>query len=334
VAGKEEAIVEGLVWNEDEGRGEKKVLVKLYRIYSKSGRVKVVGKTKTKADGSYKFIVEGSKSFLKANFYVRVRKPKGLIFTTVDGKESNINLLTGRTEQFRVKLGRTVSQNACLQSEGTLEGRGPRRTKYQKYRDDACRDAFGEGSMWDGHQVATDDGYTIRCTTPDGLGTVILTTVPLGTTEIDIDEGILPPGSTPIPDLFGGTLVDVGEPPLFCTRKICVVVFENPDRDWCQGPGEPGIEGVDVTFTILTPRTPPNVRPGIVDISFITLVTDSNGQACLPGISVNTIFGPTKVIVDLYDPTLPPLMQNLGTDPTMHLMTCKRTTYWDINGFE
>jgi 5-hydroxyisourate hydrolase-like protein (transthyretin family) len=133
-------IVKGLVWNEDEGRGEKKVLVKLYRIYSKSKKEKVVSKTKTKADGSYKFIVEGSKSFLKGDFYVRVSKPKGLIFTTVKGKGSFINLLTGRTELFRVKKGTTVSQNAYLQSEVTLEG--PQHTKYQEYRDKTCNDCW------------------------------------------------------------------------------------------------------------------------------------------------------------------------------------------------
>lgn len=352
-------IVQGLVWNEDEGRGEKNIVVKLYRIYSKSGRVKVVGKTKTKADGSYKFIVEGSKSFLRGDFYVRVRKPKGLIFTTVKGKESNINLLTGRTEHFRVKSGKKVSQSANLQSEETLEGPKGRRTKYQKYRDDACRAAFGKGSKWDGHQTRTSDGgYLIRCTTPDGLGTVVLTSfVDLsGIDEMEVDIGhcgcdlctcccretcdcchkcdkdnqqvhtaVLEAMQT------REELPAANRTPI-CTRTICAVVFENPDQDWCQGSGESGISDADVTFTVATPVTPPGVTPGIVTIYFITLSADLNGQACLSGIPVDDALGSTEVTVDVDDTIT--LVQNLGTDPTTHPMTCQRSTYWDINGYE
>lgn len=74
-----EATVEGLVWTKGAG-GTKNVVVKLFRRVN--GKTKErVAKTKTAADGSYKFSIKGSEAFMGGEFYIKVQRPKGREFS-------------------------------------------------------------------------------------------------------------------------------------------------------------------------------------------------------------------------------------------------------------
>lgn len=108
----EEAVVEGFVWAKG-GGGAKNVKVKLYRR-DPVAKTKAVAKTKTAADGSYKFVVKGSDEFVEGKFYVRVVLPAGHEFTTSKQRPSTINRKTGRSKSFRIKPGKPVVQNAHI----------------------------------------------------------------------------------------------------------------------------------------------------------------------------------------------------------------------------
>jgi len=112
----EEATVEGLVQTKGVG-GTKKVVVKLFRRVDGKKKREIVAKTKTAADGSYKFSVKGSEGFIKSKFYIYVRKPKGYEFTKSKRCKSNVKSKNGKTKYFQVKLGQSIVRNACLQKE-------------------------------------------------------------------------------------------------------------------------------------------------------------------------------------------------------------------------
>jgi len=127
----------------------------------------------------------------------------------------------------------------------------------------------------------------------------------------------------------GGSVVIVPNAP--CT-KLCTVVFENPNGNWFQDPGEASILGVDVTFTFCYTVSPPPLSWVFCDIPPVTYTTDSSGMICM--MVPDSGLYPISVKVNIDNKTLPPaLFQNLGDNPTTHLVTCSPFPVWDINGY-
>ena len=305
---EEDAIVEGTVWAKG-GVSAKNVKVKLFR----RDPVKAVATTKTAADGSYKFVVKGANDFMGGKFYIKVILPKGREFTTSKKRRSNVNRKTGRSKSFRIKPGEPVIRNAYI--------RKPKPPPTRLMKGLLFEDLNGNGKQ-DGNEPSIPN-FDLKIPTDISGNFVSVTTDNNGQYEVAV------PTSLP---RQGPTVIEIG--PDACSIQVCAEVFENPNGNFCKDPGEAGIPNVDVYFTECWTEIP-NKSFCIV---YSAISTNSNGSACLL-VKANALYqGPTKVVVDIDDTTIiPPFkFQNLGTDPTTHLIeACKTYPYttWDVNGF-
>lgn len=302
----EEAIVEGIVWAKG-GASGKNVKIKLFR----RDPVKAVATTKTAADGSYKFIMEGVNDFMRGEFYIRVLLPEGHEFTTSKRRKSNVDRKTGRSKSFRIKPGEPVIRNAYIRKAK------PPPTRLMKGL--LFEDLNGNGKQ-DGDEPSIPN-FDLKIPTDTSGNFVTVTTDNNGQFEVTA------PTSLP---RQGPTVVNIG--PDACNIQVCAAVFENPNGNFCKDPGEAGISWVDVLFTECWTELPNYdlcVLHGPIKTSLF-----EDGIACLY-VKANAIYqGPTKVVVEVRMP--PHKFQNLGTNPTTHLIEACKTypnTTWDVNGF-
>ncbi|MEE9493641.1 MAG: SdrD B-like domain-containing protein, partial [Gammaproteobacteria bacterium] len=151
----------------------------------------------------------------------------------------------------------------------------------------------------------TDSGSGIQTLTTDSNG-AYSTTVPAGSTIIDIEETSLPGGSTQTQGTdsttltvpAGGSASDIdGYKPSAAQGTLEGVVYADTNGNATQDSGEPGIAGVNVTVT----DSESNIQ---------TLVTDSNGE-------YSTVVPAGTTLVDIEQSDIDASFTHTeGTDPT------------------
>ncbi|WP_124981883.1 Calx-beta domain-containing protein, partial [Nonlabens xiamenensis] len=219
--------------------------------------------------------------------------PAGGVLTTPGSDPQTVNVAGGAT---------VPTTNDGYQAQGTVTG-----TVFNDINGNGVQDA-GEPGLADVDVEITDSNGDTQTVTTDANGDWT-TTVPAGTTTIDVDEtdpdfpagGVLTtPGSDPeTVNVAGGATVATTDDGYQAQGTVTGTVFNDINGNGIQDAGEPGFADVDVEITDSNGDTQ-------------TVTTDANGDwtATVPA-------GTTTIDVDETDPDFPAggVLTTPGSDP-------------------